>query len=367
MTKNLKIGLIVLALIVVVGLVVGLGNSKPKNDVKEIVIGSALSLSGAASIDGNNMKDGLEFAKTKLAERGINVKIVYEDDQTIPVRTVSAVKKLIDVDKPVAIIGPTWSFLADSAAKTITDAKVVAYLPGNTSEIETQRSEYYFNGAPMTAAKDTYTTKWIKDLKLQNVAIVVEDSVWGDKHIEAFTKGVEASGAKLAYVEKIAYGADSAALQAIVTHLKTSGVDAVLYTGFDKSTAVVLNKMRELQVNIPILCATEIPVGLAEQKIITTKSGDGVYVIIPTKSDAFENDYKAVYGKYPGSYADRAADGLFMIVKALEEKPANMTLRDYMASDDFSYKGYAGEYKFDKNGDITKSEWRIEKLADMVK
>jgi len=365
MNKKFKIGLVIAVVVIVLGLIIGSGLNSSKKNLGEIVIGAPISLTGTAAIDGLNFKNGLEFAKAKLAKEGVNVKIVYEDDQTNPTKTVSAIQKLVSVDKPVALVGPTWSFLADSGAKLINDSKIVAFLPGDTSEIETVQTPYYFHGAPMNAAKDTYSTQWIKDNNLKNIAVIVEQATWGDVHAKVFTKAIKDAGVKLAYVEVIPYGADNAALQAVATRIKTSGADGVLYTGFDKATAVILNKMRDMKINTPILCATEIPVGLVHENVITIQ--DNVSLIIPTKSQAFDEEYKTLMGKYPGSYTDRAADGLMMIVKALQEKPENVTLRDYMGSKDFSYNGYAGEYKFDQNGDIMKSEWRVVKLSEMVK
>ena len=357
--KNIVIAIIVIAVVALIGW--NGFNPSIKANNQEIVIGAVLSETGMASIDGNNIKSGIEFAKEELAKKGVKVKVIYEDDQTNPKNTVTAIQKLVDVNHPQALIGPTWSFLADAAGPVVEKNKIVSMSPANTSEFVTANSDYFFFGAPKNAAKEVETTKWIKERGLKKIAIVVEKSGWGESHIAPFENAIKNSGAELVFIERFNFSqntTDGGSIKNIILKAKESGVDGILYTGFDQATTVLITKKQELKADFQILMATEIPVGLQKKGIVNIKDTDNIFAVIPQDSQSFNDAYKARYNEYPGSYADRGYDSLMLLVSALQNK-GNMDLKDYLKSDTAPYKGYAGVYSFDQKGDVKDSEWRV--------
>ncbi len=366
--KNIVISVIVIVILAILGWTVfkselasgkNLGNFKADN--QEIVIGAVLSETGMASIDGNNIKSGIEFAKEELAKKGVKVKVVYEDDQTNPKNTITAIQKMVDFNHPQAIIGPTWSFLADAAGPVVEKNKIVSMSPANTSEFVTANSDYFFFGAPKNEAKEKYATDWIKERGLKKIAIVVENSGWSESHIAPFEKAIKNSGAELVFVERFTYtenSVDGGGIKSIILKAKDAGVDGILYTGFDQATTVLITKKQELKANFQILMATEIPLGLQKKGVVKIKNEDNIFVISPKDSESFNEAYKARYNEYPGAYADRGYDSLMLLVSALQNK-GNMDLKDYLKSDVAPYHGYAGVYSFDKKGDVKDSTWKV--------
>lgn len=339
------------------------GNFKANN--QEIVIGAVLSETGMASIDGNNIKSGIEFAREELEKKGIKVRVVYEDDQTNPKNTVTAIQKLVDINHPQALIGPTWSFLAEAAGPVVEKNKIVSMSPANTSEFVSVNSEYFFFGAPKNIAKEKYAEDWIKERGLKRVAIVVEKSGWGESHVIPFENAIKNSGAELVFVERFNFSqntTDGGDLKTIIMKAKDLNIDGILYTGFDQSTAVLIGKKQELKANFQMLMATEIPLGLQKKGIVHITDADNMFAIIPKDSQSFNDAYKARYNEYPGSYADRGYDSLMLLVSALQNK-GEMDLKDYLRSDaSTKYKGYAGVYDFDQRGDIKESTWKVMKI-----
>jgi branched-chain amino acid transport system substrate-binding protein len=347
------IGVIILALLVIV-----IFNEKPENH--NVKIGAALSLTGMAAVDGQNIKDGIEFAKKKLAKDGIILEVVYEDDGTEPIKTVSAVNKLINIDKVDAIVGPTWSFLSAAVVETIQNKKIVAFNPANTSEHVEGKSDYFLFGASKNSLKEEPTTEWLKRIGSKKVAIVLEQGPWGDSHIKPFENAIKNSGGELVITERIPFGATGSDIQTIISKVINSGADAVMFTGFDSATTVFINKVQELKPGLPVLVATEIVKKQDEDGKINVSQKDNVYVVIPEASQKFREDFYKEYGRYPGSYADRAYDGTMMITKAILEKPENTDLNQYVRQ--MNYKGYMGTYSFDENNDLVGGNWIIEQL-----
>lgn len=366
--KNIVMFVLVIAIVVIL-IWVGFQNDSAsdqslnnfKSNNQEIVIGAVLSETGMASIDGNNIKSGIEFAREELAKKGVKVKVVYEDDQTNPKNTVTAIQKLVDFNHPQAFIGPTWSFLADAAGPVVEKNKIVSMSPANTSEFVTANSGYFFFGAPKNAEKEVEATKWIKEKGLKKIAIVVENSGWSESHMAPFEKAIKNSGAELVFIERFTYtenSIDGGVIKSIILKAKDAGVDGILYTGFDQATTVLITKKQDLKANFQILMATEIPLGLQKKGIVKIKNEDNIFVITPKDSESFNEAYKARYNEYPGAYADRGYDSLMLLVSALQNK-GDMGLKDYLKSDKAPYKGYAGVYSFDQKGDVKDSEWNV--------
>ena len=101
--------------LVAVGAIVFSSGSGESMGTHEIRMGAVLSLTGQGATDAEEMRRGIELARTDLAKRGIAVDVVYEDDATDPKRTVAAFEKLARVDQVDFVVGPTWSFLGDAA------------------------------------------------------------------------------------------------------------------------------------------------------------------------------------------------------------------------------------------------------------
>jgi branched-chain amino acid transport system substrate-binding protein len=351
-----KIILIIVALIVVIGLII----SNSSSEVYDVKIGAVLSLSGPAAIDGENIRSGIEFAKLNLERQGINLEVIYENDETESSKTVSAVKKISSIDNVDAMVGPTWSFLASAAAETIKNEKIVSFNPANTSEYVEGSNEYFIFGSPKNSLKADPVANWLKEIGAKKVAIAVLQGTWGDSHIPPFEEAIRSVDGELVLTERIPFGATGTDIQTVIAKIIVTGADAVLFTGFDESTALMVNKKKDMMAEFALLDAGNISKKQDEQGKVNINPEDEVYAIIPTTSQKFEDAYKKEYGILPGAYVDRAYDGTMMLAKAISEKPENVELKEYIK--EMNYEGYMGTYNFDENNDVIGGEWVIEQI-----
>ena len=82
---------------------------KPEVATTPIKIGLAVGLTGYAANWGEGEVKAIELALDKYrGQISDPVELIIEDTKSEGLDTVNATKKLIDVDKGVAIIGPTW-------------------------------------------------------------------------------------------------------------------------------------------------------------------------------------------------------------------------------------------------------------------
>jgi ABC-type branched-subunit amino acid transport system substrate-binding protein len=100
----------VIVIIILLGILYGVNRKPIAPTTKEpIKIGAILPLTGEAAVWGENVKTGIELAKEGINKKGgINgrkIEVIYEDGQCDSKTGVSAVQKLITVDKFQVIIG----------------------------------------------------------------------------------------------------------------------------------------------------------------------------------------------------------------------------------------------------------------------
>ena len=117
----------VLIALIAVGLLV---NSTRADDIK---IGAVFPFTGQAALYAEDAKRALELAQDEVnmegGIRGKKVKFIYEDDAGTPKGGVSAVQKLIEIDKVDAIVGSIFSSVVMAMKPIVTAHKVVLLAP----------------------------------------------------------------------------------------------------------------------------------------------------------------------------------------------------------------------------------------------
>src|SRR6516165_5617404 len=81
---------------------------------EDLVLGAALSATGIYASNGNNTKNGYEFAVKKVNDAGgikiggkcYHLKIIYYDDESTPLRAAQLVERLISQDKVKFVLSP---------------------------------------------------------------------------------------------------------------------------------------------------------------------------------------------------------------------------------------------------------------------
>jgi branched-chain amino acid transport system substrate-binding protein len=357
-TAKIIIGIIVLAL-VVWGLISVNKKAPAPTSTTSIKVGAVISLTGPAAINGLDIQRGMDLAKKDLAAKGIQVAIEYQDDQTDPKQSVNAVQQILAIGKPDVFVGPIWSFLLDSAVPVIDKAEVVSFSPCSSSEYINSKSPYVFYGYVRNALKAAPASAWLEQVGAKKVAVIVSKDAWGDSNEKAFNQAVTDSGAKVVLTEKIPFGGEFDSLPTILTKVKAAGADAVLWTGYDDGATVFIKKMHEFKLDVPVL-ATDAFKSVTAKGVVALNPSDRVYVFDTPKNSTFADKFKTEYSIAPGECADTAYDGLMILADAIQNH-GSTPLANYLRSD-VNYSGYAHDYKFDANNDVSGGEWVVRKL-----
>lgn len=360
--KNKKV--IIIAIVVVLIVVASIFSNINRNKNADYSIGAVLSLTGYGAVDGLSIKRGMELAKADLAEDGINVNIIYEDDETNPSKTISAIQKLlISASKPQVMFGPIWSFLVSASLPVIDSANITAYSPSSTSEIAGGISDNMFYGTYKNIESAGAVEDWIKERNIKKLAVVISNDAWGESVNASFIKGAKEAGANIVLTEKINFGADKDVMPTIIAKISKSGAEAVLWTGYDEAGTLLVKKMQEQNLNIPIVAFGSVMKGLVKRGNVQITDKTELYHVNIPLDKKFEEKFIKAYGEVPGVYADSAYDGMMIIAEAMKKTDGSSDeIAKYM-KDKVNYDGYLGEYQFDSNGDRKGTEWVIDRLV----
>lgn len=356
-------GIIIAVIVVAVLGVVYVNSTRKPNEAsgdKTVNIGVVMGFTGAAVQDSEEMKRGIELAKEDLVKEGYTVNINYQDDNTDPAKTVTALQSMLVQTRPDFVVGPAWSFLASAASDTFSQNKLISYQPANTSEyVDAGDYRYFLFGAPKVADRGPEVEKFIAEHNVKTVLVVSEDGAWGVTNIKAFETAAANKGAKVIGVEKVAYG-DTATMNSVMAKYKSANPDLILWTGDEEGINTLLKGYRQYGYNGLLL--GDVLIRFRSAGELAKQTGKAYYFSNRVSPD-FIAKYKAKFNADPGIYSDSAYDGTMMLAKAVAEKGHNSdALIDYVKSEDFKYSGYQAEYSFDERGDISLSTWEVKKV-----
>lgn len=347
--KNLYV---VSALVLVLGVATALSVTGETQQTSQVRMGAVLSLTGQGAVDAEEMRRGIELARSDLAVRGVIVDVVYEDDGTDTKSTVAAFEKLASVDQVDFVVGPTWSFLGDAAQPVIERTQMPTFAPALTSEYATPGQHILF-GSLKNSERRASIAEWLREQGVSKVALVVDNGTWGLSILPAFEAAARDTGVEVVHVAKVQpFAQDPALVSVEISKAKSAGAEAILMSGYEGFVTEFLTTSQEMNFRVPTLITQQFVFGLPARGALTLTDADQLYVSYAATSEAFAEKYEAVYGTAPGEYADRAYDGVMLMVE-----------RELTGKTE-AYKGFAGDYTFDERGDIVGGEWVIRPVVE---
>lgn len=330
---------------------------------KEIKIGAVLPLTGDVAVWGSNTKEGIDLAVEKVNNSGgINgsiLKIIYEDSEALPQKGVSAIQKLITVDKIPAIIDNSVSSVTLAMAPIAEKNQVVILATGATAPKISEAGEYIFRIWNSDALEGEVIAQYTYEkLEITKVAILYVNNDYGKGLEDVFRQEFTKRGGTVTTSE--AFEQSETSYRNQLTKVRTSSPEAIYLVGYPREVAQCLKQTKELGVKTQIIgtVAFEDPHILE----IAKDAAAGViypYPVLPDTNDIAVNEflsaYRTKYNKEPGITCDVGYDAVNMIAQAIklsnghegiDIKNGLMMIKDY--------HGASGVMEFDQNGDVHK-------------
>ena len=220
-----------------------------------IRVGFASATSGPSAITGEGVVWGATMAVEEINARGgimgRKVEVFFADNKGTPGEAVSAVRKLVDVDKVDVIVGQTHSGACLGALPIIKELGVPQVIESCSNPKIRELSgkggnEWSFrvniDDVMMASAFSRHMAKTVK-----TASLIAQNDDFGRGAAAAYDTAFKKAGVKLASTEFFDRG--QADYRPLLTKIKRSNPDAVLLVMLASDASVFMRQFRELGLN----------------------------------------------------------------------------------------------------------------------
>jgi branched-chain amino acid transport system substrate-binding protein len=220
-------------------------------DAETIKLGTFGPFTGPAAGLGLEAKKGIEFAIQECnAGGGIGGKklaLVAYDDRANRAEAVSVCRKMIESDGVHAIVDGSASLTSIAAAPVVNDAKIPMVVAYSNAVGVVKGQDHVFRWASVADVQGYVLAHHaLRERQYKVFALLVQDEEYGRGIINGAEKGIDEMGGKVVY--KKAFAPADREFRAIMTEVKTLGVDSVIMSGFSPSLTAAARTGDELDV-----------------------------------------------------------------------------------------------------------------------
>jgi branched-chain amino acid transport system substrate-binding protein len=364
---------------VIFGLSLLLFGSLPQNSWAEkepYPIGAVFSVSGGASFLGdperNTVKMIEEWVNAAGGLQGHPLKVIVEDTKSDESQAVLSVRKLLDKDKVIAIVGPSTTgesmavvpimekagtpLISCAAALSIVTPKdeLERILTAKTFEMPKKQNKWIFK----TAQTDTSAVETIYDhMKkkgISRIAIITVTVGFGDFGRKELKRVAPAYG--ISIVGDEVYGPKDSDMTAQLTKIKGTDAQAVVNWSIGPPQVIVTKNWKQLDMKIPLYQSH----GFGSKRNIELAGGAAEGVLCPLShlvvAEKIRADHpqKPIIMKYKTEYEKRfktdvstfggyAWDALYLLGDALKTVgPHKTKIQEYLETKIKNWPGVSG-------------------------
>jgi branched-chain amino acid transport system substrate-binding protein len=340
-------------------------NAQAGSDQTPVIrIGSAAPLTGEIAHLGKDNENGVRLAiddinaagGLKVGDKTYRLEMVGEDDKADPREGTLAAQKLVD-EGVVAVVGHLNSGTSIPASRIYADASIVQISPSATNPKYTEQG---FKTTYRVVANDNQQGSVLADyaaseMKARRVAIVDDRTQYGQGLADVFERVAKEKG--LQVVDREFTTNKASDFNAILTKIRATKPDLVMFGGMDSTAAPMARQMKELGINAPLLagdgsCSPEFIKIAGDAASLMTCSVAGESITKMPKGEDFVRRYKAKFGTDTQLYSPYSYDATFAIADALKRAGKVERAAVVAAMPETDFNGLSGHIAFDAHGDL---------------
>lgn len=345
----------------VVMLVAAFAGSGSVADGNTVKIGVITSLTGSLAAFGEAHKRGYSIALDEINAKGgvlgKKIELDYYDDQSKPDLAVQGVSKLVDQDQVPMILGSYSSESTKAIIGPVNKSEVPLIIPTATADnVMDSHSPWVFR---ICAGANDYAHTTIAFLKdngsPKTMAIVYENTNFGQSNMKAMTAAAQAAGIKLVAVES--YEAKSPDYKAVLQRVKGANPEVIYFCSYLLDAVTLMRQSQEVDLNPRYY--TSAGTGFAAAEFPTDKgagkNAEYTFSVSQWLPEAkwpggkeFDAEFFKRYGTHPAYHAIQAYAALLVAAQAINNaKSADSTrIRDAIKNLNISMTPF-GPIKFD--------------------
>ena len=329
-----------------------------------IKVGHVAPLTGGIAHLGKDNENGARLAVDeinaagglKVGDKTVKLELVAEDDKADPKEGTLAAQKLVDAGV-VAVVGHLNSGTSIPASKIYADANITQISPSATNPKLTEQG---FKTAFRVVANDNQqgsvlANYAITEMKAKTIAIIDDRTAYGQGLADVVEKVAKEKGIKVVARE---FTTDKATdFNAILTKVRATKPDVVMYGGMDATAGPMAKQMKQLNIKAPMLagdgvCSPEFIKLAGDAAGVLTCSMAGEAVEKLAKGEEFKTKYKAKFNQDVQIYSPYSYDAVYVIAEAMKRAGSADRAAITGAMPATNYAGVTGTVSFDEKGDI---------------
>ncbi|MEN9217358.1 MAG: ABC transporter substrate-binding protein [Gloeomargarita sp. HHBFW_bins_162] len=374
-------------------LVLGLTGCQPGGGA--LRLGTLLPLSGDLAQFGPGMQDAASLLVQTVNEcGGVNgqpVQLISEDDQTQPTAGVSAMTKLVDVDRVAGVVGAAGSAVSGAAVDIAVRGQVVMISPASTSPVFTERAKkgelqgFWFRTAPPDSFQGEALAQLLKKRGWERVGILAINNDYGRGLAQAIQQGLQKQGGGQVVATQF-YEGQSASFDSEVRAVFGRNPQAVILVGYPETGTIVIRSafQQGFVPRIPLVLTD----GLKDNQLATSvgRTPQGQLIIAGVIGTApaaggpglkdFQQRYRQAFNREPVVFAPNTWDAAAVLVLAAQAAQSNrgVKVREKITAvanppgtpvtdvcegltllrqgQEINYQGASSVVDFDANGDV---------------
>lgn len=322
----------------------------------EIVIGEYSSLTGSEETFGQSTHDGIMLAIDEVnAGGGVDgrrIRVITEDDQSQPGEAANAVKKLIEQNNVVAILGEVASSNTLAAAPICQANQVPMITPASTHLRVTQVGDYIFRTCFVDTWQGEVLGNYIaKNLGMTRAAILLDaGSEYSTALAALFRRTFEANAGTI--VAELSYAKGDIDFEQQLTAIAAAAPEIVFVPGYYTEVGNIAVQARKLGLTMPFAGGDgwESPrlLQAAGEALEGSFYTNHFHVDDPAREvQAFVEKYRRRYGTPPDAVAALSYDAARLLADAIERAGSTdgPALRDALAATK-DFEGVTGRITF---------------------
>jgi branched-chain amino acid transport system substrate-binding protein len=332
-------------------------------DGVEVKIGHVAPLTGPIAHLGKDNENGARLALEEINKAGLTIDgkkvvltLVPEDDAEDPKTATQVAQKLVDA-KVVGVVGHLNSGTSIPASKIYSDAGITQVSPSSTNPDYTKQGfkttyRLVATDAQQGPALGNYVAN---TLKAKTVAIIDDSTQYGKGLADEFEKTVKAAGLKV--VTREASNNKATDFKAILTKVKGSKPDVIMYGGMDATGGPLAKQATELGIKAKIVggdgMCTEKLIELAGDAVVNVTCSEAGKALSKMAQGAdFQKRYKERFNSDVQIYAPFTYDAVYVLVDAMKRANSTDPAKILVAMPDTKMNGLIGNIAFDNKGDM---------------
>ena len=343
----------------------GCGPAATTDGTGPIVVGEYASLTGKEANFGQSSHKGTELAVDEInAAGGVlgrKLQLKTEDNQSKPGESATVVRKLINRDGAVAILGEVASGRSLEAAPICQTNKIPMISPSSTNPKVTQVGDYIFRVCFVESFQGTVVlAKFARTtLKASKVALMTDVAApYSVGLADYFKQGFTAGGGTILSEQKFSSGDKD--FKAQLTALKSENPEAIFVPCYYNEAALIVRQARELGITVPFFGGDgwEAP----ELLSIGGNALEGCFYSTHYTSESsspavksFVKKFQDRYKEIPDAMAALGYDSAYVLADAMKRAGSadpNKVREALAATKDFD--GVTGKTIMDKDRNATK-------------